>query len=41
VAERTGAKALELPYTVGGSDKAHDLFSWLDDVIARLLGALP
>jgi hypothetical protein len=26
-----------LPYTVGGSDKAKDLFSLYDDMIARLV----
>lgn len=39
VAERTGAKALELFYTVGGSDRAANLFAWMDDVLARLLVA--
>jgi zinc/manganese transport system substrate-binding protein len=28
-----------LPFTVGGSDRAKDLFGLFDDTIARLLGA--
>jgi zinc/manganese transport system substrate-binding protein len=31
---------VELPYTVGGSPQAKDLFSLYDDTLARLLGAL-
>lgn len=37
VAQRAHIAAVELPYTVGGSDKAKDLFSLFDDTIARLL----
>lgn len=37
VEQRTGVKAVELPFTVGGSDQAKDLFSLFDDIIARLL----
>lgn len=40
LAERAGIPALELPYTVGGSAAAKDLFSLFDDTIARLNGAL-
>ena len=29
-----------LPFTVGGTDKAKDLFGFFDDMIARLLGAV-
>lgn len=39
VAQRTGMKAVELPYTVGGSEQAKDLFSLFDDTLARLLAA--
>ena len=38
--KRTGIKAVELPFTVGGSDKATDLFTLMDDTINRLLAAL-
>lgn len=34
---RTAMPAVVLPYTVGGSDKAKDLFGLFDDTIARLL----
>ena len=40
IAERAGVKAVELPYTVGGSDKAKDLFSLFDDTLARLTEAV-
>jgi zinc/manganese transport system substrate-binding protein len=30
-----------LPFTVGGSERAKDLFGYFDDLIARLLGAKP
>ncbi len=29
-----------VPFTVGGTDKAKDLFGLFDDTIARLLGAV-
>jgi zinc/manganese transport system substrate-binding protein len=29
-----------MPFTVGGTDKAKDLFGLFDDTIQRLLGAL-
>ena len=35
--QRTGIPAVMLPLTVGGSDRAQDLFSLFDDVIERLL----
>ncbi|UCH53922.1 MAG: zinc ABC transporter substrate-binding protein [Pseudomonadota bacterium] len=37
LAERTGIPMIELPYTVGGSDGAKDLFGLFDDTLARLL----
>lgn len=37
VEQRTGIKAVELPFTVGGSEQAVDLFSLFDDIITRLL----
>ncbi len=40
LAERAKIPAVELPFTVGGSDKAKDLFSLFDDTIQRLLATL-
>lgn len=40
LAERTGAPAVELPYTVGGAPAAQDLFSLFELTLDRLLGAL-
>ncbi|MDX1804429.1 MAG: zinc ABC transporter substrate-binding protein [Alcanivorax sp.] len=37
LASHTGACAVQLPFTVGGTDKAKDLFSLMDDSIQRLL----
>ena len=37
---RTGIPALMLPFTVGGTERARDLFGLFDDTLARLLGAL-
>jgi zinc/manganese transport system substrate-binding protein len=37
LAQRAGIPAIMLPYTVGGSDKAKDLFSLYDDTLGRLL----
>ena len=37
LAERAKIPVVVLPFTVGGSDKAKDLFSLYDDTIARLL----
>lgn len=37
LAEQTGLPAVVLPYTVGGSDKASNLFLMFDDTVARLL----
>lgn len=39
LSEKTGIPAVELPYTVGGTDKAKDLFGLFDDSIARLKAA--
>jgi zinc/manganese transport system substrate-binding protein len=39
LSERTGIPAVRLPFTVGGSDRARDLFSLFDDTLARLLQA--
>jgi len=40
VAERIGATAVMLPFTVGGSDRAKDLFGLFDDTVDRLTGPL-
>jgi zinc/manganese transport system substrate-binding protein len=40
LAERAGIPAVELPYTVGGSREAGDLFGLFDDTINRLLAGL-
>lgn len=40
LAQAAGMPVVELPYTVGGSPQAKDLFSLYDDTLARLLGAL-
>ena len=39
LSERAKIPAVMLPLTVGGSDRAKDLFGLFDDTIARLLGA--
>ena len=40
LAERAHIRAVELPFTVGGSDKAKDLLGLFDDTVQRLLGGL-
>ena len=40
LAQRAKIPAVVLPFTVGGTDKAKDLFSLYDDTVQRLLGAL-
>lgn len=40
LSQRTGTPAVMLPYTVGGSARAGDLFGLFDDTIARLGAAL-
>ncbi len=37
LSSRTGIPALMLPFTVGGSERAKDLFGLFDDTLARLL----
>jgi zinc/manganese transport system substrate-binding protein len=37
IAQRAHLNVVELPYSVGGSDNAQDLFGLFDDTIARLL----
>lgn len=37
IAERAGIASVVVPFTVGGSEKAKDLFGLFDDTIARLL----
>ena len=41
LAQRAGIAAVVLPYTVGGSEKAKDLFGLYEDTIARLLATAP
>jgi zinc/manganese transport system substrate-binding protein len=40
LSSRAGIPAVMMPFTVGGTDKAKDLFGLFDDTIQRLLGAL-
>lgn len=40
VAQRVGVPAIMLPYTVGGSERATDLFGLFDDTVDRLLRGL-
>jgi zinc/manganese transport system substrate-binding protein len=40
LAERAGIRAVELPYTVGGSAAAKDLFGLFDDTLAKLRAGL-
>ncbi len=40
LSKRTGIPAVMLPFTVGGSDRANDLFGYFDDLVARLLAPL-
>jgi len=40
LAERAKIPAVMLPFTVGGTDKAGNLFGLYDDTVQRLLGAL-
>ncbi len=40
VAQKAGIPAVMLPFTVGGTDEAKDLFSFYDDTIRRLLAGL-
>ena len=40
LSQRTGVPNVMLPFTVGGSDRAKDLFGYFDDLVARLLTPL-
>jgi zinc/manganese transport system substrate-binding protein len=40
LSERANIPAVSLPFTVGGSDRAKDLFSLFDDTVQRLLDAI-
>ncbi|MFA5531586.1 MAG: zinc ABC transporter substrate-binding protein [Thiohalomonadaceae bacterium] len=40
LAARAGMKVVVLPYTVGGSDRATDLFALFDETVVRLLEAV-
>ena len=40
VAERIGVPAIMLPFTVGGTDRARDLFGLFDDTVERLTAGL-
>ncbi|HXZ55790.1 MAG TPA: zinc ABC transporter substrate-binding protein [Burkholderiales bacterium] len=40
LSERSKIPAVMLPFTVGGTDKAKDLFGFFDDLIGRLLGVV-
>ena len=39
-AQKTGIPVIVLPFTIGGSDKAGDLFGLFDDTLARLGAAI-
>jgi zinc/manganese transport system substrate-binding protein len=41
LAARAGIPAVELPYTVGGSERATDLFTLYEDTLARMKAVLP
>ena len=40
LSKNAGIAAVKIPFTVGGSDNAKDLFGLFDDTLARLLGAV-
>ena len=40
LSERAKIPVIVLPFTVGGSDKAQDLFGLFDDTLARLLAMI-
>jgi len=40
LSSRTGIASVMLPFTVGGTDRAKDLFGLFDDTLARLLAAV-
>ena len=37
LAEKTGIRAIELPYTVGGNDRVNNLFELFDDTLKQLM----
>ena len=39
--KNAGVQAVKLPFTVGGTDGAKDLFGFFDDTLARLLAVVP
>ena len=39
--KNAGVQAVKLPFTVGGTDGAKDLFDFFDDTLARLLAVVP
>jgi zinc/manganese transport system substrate-binding protein len=39
LAQNAGIPAVRIPFTVGGSDQAKDLFALFDDTVARLTAA--
>ena len=41
LSKNDGIPAVKIPFTVGGTDGAKDLFSLFDDTVARLLAAAP
>jgi zinc/manganese transport system substrate-binding protein len=41
LSQRASIPAVVLPYTVGGSDGANDLFGLFDDTLDQLLKAAP
>ncbi|HEY5899615.1 MAG TPA: zinc ABC transporter substrate-binding protein, partial [Burkholderiales bacterium] len=41
LSERTRIPKVMLPFTVGGTEKAKDLFGYFDDVLERLSAPLP
>jgi len=40
ISKNAGIPAVKLPFTVGGTEGAKDLFGLFDDTLARLLAAL-
>jgi zinc/manganese transport system substrate-binding protein len=40
LSQRSGVPNVMLPFTVGGSDRAKDLFGYFDDLVARLVAPL-
>ena len=40
LAKELNISAVQLPYTVGGSDKASDLFGLFDDTVQQLLNGM-